>query len=286
MINNISFSTHSMICPDSQGSHTLAYTEWGEPDNSKVLICLHGLTRNGRDFDTLASVLSTDYRVLCIDIAGRGQSDWLSQPENYTYETYVTDMLVLLEHLHLTKIDLVGTSMGGLIGMFLAARPASPISKLVINDIGALVPKTGLQRIAKYLNQPRPQFATLQEVEKYCRIVHMLFGNLTNVQWQHLAKHSVKAVTGGGYRLRYDPAIAIPFKGELEDIDLWSIWEQVRCPVLVLHGEKSDLLSPQIIQKMQAKHPLTQTVTFPEVGHAPPLMSEEQIAVVKSWLLG
>ncbi len=275
-----------MICPDSQGSHTLAYTEWGEPDNSKVLICLHGLTRNGRDFDTLASVLSTDYRVLCIDIAGRGQSDWLSQPENYTYETYVTDMLVLLEHLHLTKIDLVGTSMGGLIGMFLAARPASPISKLVINDIGALVPKTGLQRIAKYLNQPRPQFATLQEVEKYCRIVHMLFGNLTNVQWQHLAKHSVKAVTGGGYRLRYDPAIAIPFKGELEDIDLWSIWEQVRCPVLVLHGEKSDLLSPQIIQKMQAKHPLTQTVTFPEVGHAPPLMSEEQIAVVKSWLLG
>jgi pimeloyl-ACP methyl ester carboxylesterase len=282
---NTTMTHHRFTCADPHGSHTIVYTQRGDVDNPQVLICLHGLTRNARDFDALAAAMSPDYRVLCIDVAGRGQSDWLRQPEDYSYAVYVADMLALLEHLQISRIDLVGTSMGGHIGMFLAAQSHSLVRRLVMNDIGPYVPRSGLLRIARHLTQPPPYFPTLEVAEQYCRLVHAQFGSLPDACWQHITRHSIRGA-GRGYRLCYDPNIALPFNPEtLEEINLWSVWEEVRCPVLVLHGEKSDLLSEEIIRQMTVKHPLTQSVTFPEVGHAPALMEEKQIKVVKEWLL-
>jgi len=269
----------------SPGGHQLAYTHWGNSENPQGVLCLHGLTRNRRDFDNLAQALADDYRVICLDLVGRGESDWLVSAQDYDYPIYLADTLALLKHLHLKRIDLIGTSLGGLIGMRLAAQPDSPIKRLVLNDIGAWVPKTGLVRIAHYLTQPPPSFATLEEVEKYVRTVHCNFGILTEAQWQHLARHSVRALVGGGYRLAYDPQIAWCFSQEsIEEINGWSIWEQVDCPVLLLHGEYSDLLSTSTIERMQAIHPMMEVVTFPNVGHAPALQEEAQIQVIRKWL--
>ncbi len=282
---------HHFTCSDPHGSHTLAYTDWGDPHSSRVLICLHGLTRNCRDFDEFAAAMVQEqYRVLCIDVAGRGQSDWLRAAEDYGYATYVADTLAMLDFLQIHTIDWVGTSMGGLIGMFIASMPTSPIRRLVMNDIGPLLPQAGLQRIARYVSQPRPRFATLAEAETYFRLVHAQFGALTEAQWQRITFHSVREVEGEagnrGYELRYDPNITLPFLADnLGDVSLWPIWEKVRCPVLVLHGEQSDLLSEEIIQEMKATHSQTDSVIFSGVGHAPALMDERQIRVVKEWLL-
>jgi pimeloyl-ACP methyl ester carboxylesterase len=277
---------YPLTCADPHGSHKIVYTQWGDPTNSEVVVCLPGLTRNRHDFDSLAPVLAADYRVICPDIVGRGESDWLAAPEDYGYALYVADMLTLLESIKVDKIDLVGTSLGGIIGMMLAARPDSPIRRLVINDVGPLIPKEALRRIAFYLTKSPPYFATLNEVEKYLRSNYAQFGPLTDAQWQHLAQHSAQLTEEGNYRLAYDPNIAKTLQQVvlLKDVDLWSIWNTISCPVLVLHGEQSDVLQTETIQQMQATHPNTQAVTFEGIGHAPALLNEQQITVVKEWL--
>lgn len=264
------------------GFHRMHYSEWGARDNPRVLVCVHGLTRTGRDFDFLAQVLEADYRVICPDIVGRGQSGWLSHKADYNYTQYVNDMVVLLGRSGAAEVDWLGTSMGGLIGMILAAQPGSPIRRLIMNDVGPFIPKAGLERIAQYVGKP-VKFNSLADIERYLRLIAAPFGPLTDVQWRHLTEHSVRRLEDGSYTFAYDPGIAEPFKQSLEDVNLWPIWNGVRCPVLVIRGAQSDVLTREDAETM-ATRPDTRLVEFSGIGHAPALMSEDQIALVKEWL--
>jgi pimeloyl-ACP methyl ester carboxylesterase len=276
----------SLLCLGPHGFHRVAYTEWGDPSNRRILVCVHGLTRQGRDFDALATALGGTYRVACPDVAGRGRSDWLLHREDYGYPLYLADMASLIARLGVDEVDWVGTSMGGLIGLMLAAQPNSPIRRLVLNDVGPFVPKAALARLAAYVGAD-PRFASLAEAEAYLRRVHAPFGPLDDAQWRHMAEHSVRRGPGGGFALHYDPAIAEPFlRDDLQDVDLWPLWNAVRCPVLVVRGSESDLLLPETAQRMLTEGPEAELVEIPGVGHAPALMSDEQIGYVRQWLLG
>jgi pimeloyl-ACP methyl ester carboxylesterase len=268
------------------GFHRFHYVEWGEPGNPKVLICVHGLTRNGRDFDYLAAALEADYRVICPDVVGRGRSEWLSHKADYGYPLYLADMTALLARSGVEQVDWVGTSMGGLIGMFLAAQPGTPIRKLVMNDVGPYIPKLGLERIAAYVGKPL-RFGDLAEMERYVRVIAAPFGPLSDAQWHHLTMHSARQLENDEYTFAYDPGIAEPFKAaEIQDIDLWAVWDAVHCPVLVLRGAESDVLTHADAEAMSQCGPRARLVEFTGVGHAPALMAEDQIAVVRDWLLG
>lgn len=265
------------------GFHRVRYTEWGNPKNSRVLICVHGLTRTARDFDYFAAALESDYRVICPDIVGRGQSDWLSHKTDYSYPQYLNDMTALLARADVAEVDWVGTSMGGLIGMFLAAQPGSPIRKLVMNDVGPFVPKAGLARIAEYVGKP-VTFNSISEMEGYLRMIAAPFGPLTDEQWRHLANHSARRLQNGDYVFAYDPGIAESLKSISEDVDLWSVWDAVRCPALVIRGAKSDVLESKDAAMMTQRGPKAELVEFAGIGHAPALMSDDQIHTIKDWL--
>ncbi len=268
------------------GFHRVVYTEWGDPDNERLVVCAHGLTRNGRDFDHLAAGLEGDRRVVCPDVVGRGESDWLSVKEDYAYPTYCADMAALLARLGADAVDWVGTSMGGLIGMMLAAQPGTPIRRLVVNDVGPFVPKAALERIVSYVGAD-PRFDTLPELEAYLRRIHAPFGPLGDEHWAHLARCSARELADGGYGLAYDPGIAAPLESaELQDMDLWGVWDAVRCPVLVLRGRDSDLLLSETAAEMCRRGPATDLVEWEGVGHAPMLMDRAQIETVRRWLLG
>ncbi len=266
------------------GFHRLHYTEWGDPANDKVLICVHGLTRSGRDFDYLAAALQQEYRILCPDVVGRGRSQWLVHKSDYSYPQYLADMTTLIARSGAAQVDWVGTSMGGLIGMLLAAQPGTPIRKLLMNDVGPFVPKAGLQRIAAYIGRP-VDFAALDAMERYMRLIATTFGPLTDEQWRHLTVHSARQREDGRYEFAYDPGIAEPFKAQLDDVDLWPVWDAVRCPVLVLRGAESDVLNHADARAMQARGPRAELLEFPGIGHAPMLLDAAQITVVRDWLL-
>jgi len=290
-------SQRSLLGLGPHGFHRIAYVEWGEPRDGTV-ICVHGLTRNGRDFDRLAASLAAARRVVCPDMAGRGRSGWLAEAADYGYPQYCADMNALIARLGVEAVDWVGTSMGGLIGMFLAARPNSPIRRLVLNDVGALVPWAALFRMKGYITRGR-RFSNLGEVEAYLRQVCAPFGPLTDEQWQHMARHGARREEGSGsspYLLRYDPAIGEGLHGHIDPefpmgpdmlrgIDLWNVWSKVTCPTLVLRGADSEVLLKKTLDEMQSRKPDLQVVEFPGVGHAPALMNEEQIGVVKRFLL-
>lgn len=289
--------TESYIALDSVGLHSVAYREWGDPDNPYVVLCVHGLTRNARDFDVLAEALSPERRVVCVDMAGRGDSEWLARKEDYGYPLYVADAVALLARLTTPLripgsparvspvIDWVGTSMGGIIGMMIAARAKSPIRRLVLNDVGPFIPKEALARIGDYVGRD-PRFESLEQFEDHLRTIHAPFGPLTPEQWKHLALHSHRRFEDGRIGFRYDPAIALPFKtAEPKDVDLWPLWDQIRCPTLVLRGETSDVVSRETAREMQARGPAARLLEFPGIGHAPMLMSPEQIAPVREFLL-
>jgi len=278
------YTEYHLHCPDTTQGHQLHYRQWGNSDNPHVLFCVHGLTRNSHDFDALASELSQYYRVICPDIPGRGSSDWLDTPKDYNYTVYVNDMLLLLQHLQLSKVDWLGTSMGGLIGMMLAAQERSPINRLVMNDVGAFLPQAALQRIATYLHQKPPYFDDLATAETYFRNIHAPFGQLSDAQWQYLTQHSTCLQNDGTYHLHYDPNIRQSFQNNIEDVVLWSVWEKVQCPVLLLHGVESDLLSSDTIQHMQQTHNDLQVVHIENTGHAPALMDKEQIQYIQKFL--
>lgn len=277
--------TRSLPCLSLHGFHSLNYYEWGAPDNPRVLICVHGLTRNGRDFDDFASAMSDEYRVLCPDIAGRGKSEWLAHKEDYSYPVYCADMAALIARSGAQQVDWVGTSMGGLIGMLLAAQPGSPIRRLVMNDVGPLIPKASMERLASYVGKGK-NHATLEEFEQYIRTVSAPFGPLTDAQWRHLAETNAKRLEDGSWCSIYDPAIAAPFAGPLADVVLWPYWDMVRCPTLVLRGADSDLLLKETAAEMTRRGPKAKLVEFAGVGHAPMLMDAGQIKVVRQFLLG
>ena len=274
-----------LSCLSLHGFHRLSYYEWGDPANSKVAICVHGLTRNGRDFDDLALALSSEYRVLCPDVPGRGKSEWLTHPEDYSYPVYCADMAALIARSGAQTVDWIGTSMGALIGMLLAAQPNSPIRKLVMNDVGPFIPKASLERLSTYVGKP-VSFDSFEAFEQYIRVVSASFGPLSDAQWRHLAATTARRGDDGRWGTNYDPAIASPFKVPIADVVLWPFWDPIRCPVLLLRGKESDLLLSETAREMTTRGPKAKLVEFAGIGHAPMLMAADQINVVRQFLLG
>ncbi len=276
----------SVLCAHPGGLHRMAYTEWGDPRNSKVAICVHGLTRNSRDFDFLAEALAQDYRVICPDVVGRGRSEWLPDKSLYGFPQYVADMVTLLARIDCESVHWVGTSMGGLIGMFLASIDKSPISRLVLNDVGPLIVGESLQRIAEYVGNA-PRFPSYAAAEAYVRLVSAPFGQLTDAQWRHLTEYCVRQADDGKWEMVYDPGIAEPFRAAFvfADVDLWPVYDAIRCPTLVIRGAESDLLTRETWQDMARRGPRATLAEIAEVGHAPVLFDAEQIAVVHKFLL-
>lgn len=275
----------SVQCVSPRGLHRMAYLEWGDPRNRAVVVCVHGLTRTGRDFDPLARALCGRFRVVCPDVAGRGDSDRLADPALYGLPQYVADMVTLVARLDVESVSWVGTSMGGLIGMALAAQPGTPIARLVLNDVGPRLAKEALQRIAAFVGEA-PAFATLEDAVAYLRAVHAPFGPHSDAQWRFLAETFVRRNDGGSYRAHYDPRIAEPIRaGPLDrDAELWPIYDAIRCATLVLRGAQSDLLSADTAAEMARRGPKAKVVEIPGVGHAPTLMSDAQVGVVRSFL--
>jgi pimeloyl-ACP methyl ester carboxylesterase len=318
------------------GFHEVFYTDWGDPAAERVIVCCHGLTRNGRDFDFLAARLASgiDFaqapgqetdtgrlatpsfgdrlasllwrrprtatpsmaaaeimldpkpvpiRVICPDVTGRGRSEWLKDPSNYGYPQYMSDMTALIARLGVPQVDWIGTSMGGLIGMFLAAAPNAPIRSLVVNDVGPVLPRTALLRIAEYVGRDE-RFSNLPELEAHLRRVHAPFGPLTDLEWRHLAQHGHRFHADGSYGLAYDPGIAVNVRLAVKDWDFWASWEGITCPALVLRGAQSDLLSAEVADAMAKRGPKADLVSFDGIGHAPALMNSAQIEIVAQWL--
>jgi pimeloyl-ACP methyl ester carboxylesterase len=275
----------SFVGLTTEGFHRVAYTEWGERNDEPVVVCVHGLSRNGRDFDYLAKALQSKRRVACVDVVGRGRSDWLTDKKHYTLPTYCADMTAFLARLDSDVFDFVGTSMGGMIGMILAAQPNSPIRRLVINDTGPFIPKEAPQRILAYVENV-PTFPTIGDAERYLREHYAPFGPLTDEQWAHLTRHSLRKTADGHYVFLYDPGIVLPMRStQFQDLKMWPIWDQIICPVLVLRGAESDVLLPETVEQMKRRGPPVQVVEFPGVGHAPTLMDRDQIEVIRRFLL-
>ncbi len=272
-------------CANPAGLHRMAYAEWGDPDNPRTLVCVHGLTRVGRDFDFLARQMSRHYRVVCPDVVGRGRSDWLPDPTGYGIPQYVGDMVTLIARLDVDEVHWVGTSMGGLIGMALAAMPGSPITRMVLNDVGPVITASSLLRIAEYVGKA-PGFASLDEAERYVRLVSAPFGSLTDAQWRHLTLHVTRRATEGGFEMGYDPAIGKPIHGMLHlgDIELWNLYDAITCPTLCVRGADSDLLTRDTLVQMTVRGPRARMLEIPGVGHAPMFMDLAQTAPVEQFL--
>lgn len=280
------FEQRHVQCLSPSGLHRMAYTEWGERDNPRVLLCVHGLTRNGRDFDDLAAALAGQYRVICPDVAGRGLSDRLADPARYGIPQYLADMVTLLARLGVERVDWLGTSMGGLIGMALAALEGAPINRLVLNDVGPVLNVDALRRIAAYIGAD-PTWISFDEALAYVRAVSAPFGPLSETQWRRLTASSVVRRADGHWAFRYDPRIAEPFHASFadEDIDLWSLYDRIACPTLAIRGAASDLLAPAVWQQMGERGPRAALVEIAGVGHAPMFLDEAQISIVRDFLL-
>jgi pimeloyl-ACP methyl ester carboxylesterase len=301
-------SLNYVNCPDAEGDHRIAYWQWGQSDSPHVVLCVHGLTRQGRDFDALAQALVAQaaqppggIRVVCPDVVGRGESDWLKDPMGYQVPTYAADMLVLLAHLHtqspITTLDWVGTSMGGLIGIVICGQPSLsmpvPVRKLVLNDVGPTLQWQAIARIGAYLGAAG-HFNSVQEAADAMWVVSESFGPHTPAQWLALSHPMVKPAFGaanGKFRLHYDPAIATPFKqaseasSQQDEKVLWPLYENIKSETLVVRGAQSDLLSAATAHAMTQRGPRARLVSFDGVGHAPTLIAKDQLAAVTGFLL-
>lgn len=280
----------------NEGFHRLAYTERGTPNPKRAVICMHGLTRNKSDFDFLAEDLSKDFHVVALDVVGRGQSDCFKDPQNYRYEQYMSDANALIARLDVEEIYWIGTSMGGLIGMIMASLPNSPIKKLILNDVGPLIPKAAVDRIKQYASI-KLTFKNFEEGAALLRQVYAPFGKLTEDHWQHLLKNSIVQEPQGTYTLAYDPSSARYVEDDnnpgpiktIEDkegnILFWSFWDKITCPVLVINGEFSDILPKTLLEEMQKRGPIFDRYEVKEAGHAPALMDPLQRDTIYQWLL-
>ena len=285
---------HHVTCANPKGLHRMAYWEWGAQDNPRVLVCVHGLSRQGRDFDTLARAMSGEFRVICPDVAGRGQSDWLPDPMLYAVPTYVADMVTLLARLNVEQVSWVGTSMGGLIGMSLASLRApgqvSPIGRLVLNDVGPVIEFASLQRIGTYLGAPM-RFPSIEAGAAFLWSISQSFGPHTPEQWLQLSRPQFKPAPEGGWMFQYDPAIALPFRAFTPEVAafseamLWKAYDSIQAPTLLVRGQTSDLLSTDTAYAMGQRGPKAPCVEFAEVGHAPTLTADDQVACVRAFLL-
>ncbi len=281
-------------CLDARGLHHMAYAEWGDAANPHVVVCVHGLTRQGRDFDTLARDLARDCRVVCPDVVGRGRSDWLADPAGYVIPGYVADMVTLVARLGVEQVDWVGTSMGGLIGMALASLPRTPVRRLVLNDVGPAIEPAALARIGSYVGVPA-FWRSEDEAADALRAISAGFGPHPREEWLALTRPQlVPAEQGGvaGFKPHYDPAIAVPFRAATPEQAaagealLWQAYDRITAPTLLLRGAESDLLSPATAQAMTQRGPRARLHELPGVGHAPTLVAADQRAVVREFLLG
>jgi pimeloyl-ACP methyl ester carboxylesterase len=267
------------------GFYRMAYWEWPGPTSGRTIVCVHGLTRNGRDFDVLAGALSAKARVVCPDMPGRGHSDWFDRVPDYSYPTYLGAIGVLLARLDVTEIDWVGTSMGGIMGMFLAALPGTPIKRLVLNDIGGFIPATGLARLSTYVGSD-PVFADLAALEADLRRIAAPFGTLTDTQWHAFAQTSARRRPDGTLGYAYDPHIGDALREtEPEDVDLWATYDAIKAPTLLIRGANSDILRHEDARAMTERGPRARLVELPGIGHAPALMADDQISMIRDFLV-
>lgn len=295
-----------VTCPGAAANgnpeHRMAYWEWnqtGNPWHPHVIVCVHGLTRQGRDFDVLANALSQYARVLCPDVVGRGYSDWLADAARYGVPQYTLDMLALLQQVQqaapIQVLDWVGTSMGGLIGMSVAGNPdlplPVPVRKLLLNDVGPVLEWPALQRIAAYVGKPA-HFDTAQQAAETLRVLSAGFGPHTAQAWLDLSLPMLRPVDGGGFRLHYDPAIAQPMQGMTEEQSargaevLWTLYDAIRAQTLLVRGAQSDLITQNTARAMQTRGPFAQWIDLEGVGHAPTFVADDQVAIARNFLLG
>ena len=288
-------------CPDASGGHRMAYWQWGDPLATHVVVCAHGLSRQGRDFDVLARALceraAAPIRVVCPDVVGRGKSDWLKDPMGYQIPAYAGDMLAMLAHLNPATLDWVGTSMGGLIGMVLCGQPGLPlpvpVRRLVLNDVGPVNRWEFVLHLKSYLGQ-NGRFDSLEQAAAAMLAISAGFGPHTPEQWLELSRPMVKPIPGeaGALTLHYDPAIAIPVRGLTEDAAaqgeaaVWQLYDNIRATILLIRGAASDLLSHDTALAMTARGPKARLVEFAGIGHAPTLIADDQVNCVTGFLLG
>ena len=288
-------SIKSVQCISLAGLHRMAYKEWGDPGNPNVLVCVHGVTRVGDDFDALARALSDHYRVVCPDVVGRGRSGRLGNPQLYRIPQYVSDMVTLVARVTANsdsgKVDWFGTSMGGLIGMALASLPDNPIGKLVLNDIGPTLDPVALRRIGDYIAQDL-RFASFAEGAAFVRAVSASFGEHTEEQWHKLAADVLREGDDGQWVRHYDMGLAVPLRGanpeqaQADEAALWAAYDAIRCPTLLVRGANSDLLSHATAQQMLTRGPKPRLVEIADTGHAPTFIHADQIAIARTFLVG
>jgi pimeloyl-ACP methyl ester carboxylesterase len=281
-------------CSSPAGLHRMAYKEWGDPANPRVLVCVHGVTRVADDFDALAANLSDHYRVVCPDVAGRGRSERLRDPGLYVLPQYVADMVTLIARVTADSeeeaVHWVGTSMGGLIGMILASLEGSPIRRLVLNDIGPVLDPGALARIGEYIGQD-VRFPSFEEGARFVKDVSASFGPHSDEEWRKLASDVLVQEPGGAWVRHYDLGLARPFgaitpeRAKQDEGALWGAFDAIRCPTLLIRGELSDLLSRATAEEMTRRGPKAELAEIPGVGHAPTLMHAHQIAIVRNFLL-
>ncbi|MDH4181006.1 MAG: alpha/beta hydrolase [Betaproteobacteria bacterium] len=264
------------------GFHRVVWHEWGEPSNPRVVVCVHGLTRTGRDFDVLGEALGATHRVLAVDMPGRGESEWLADKHDYAFPTYLATLTALIAASGVESVDWVGTSMGGLLGIVIAAQRGSPIRRLVVNDVGTTIEPEALGRIGEYVGRD-PLFADFASMRAYVQAISP-FGPHTDEQWEHLTRTVAAQRDDGRWGFVYDPGIAVPFREAAAPPDLWPLWDAIACPTLLLRGASSDLLSAATATAMAQRGPRPRLVEFPGVGHAPTLIPGDQVAAVAQFL--
>jgi pimeloyl-ACP methyl ester carboxylesterase len=263
----------------AHGFHRVVYYEWGERDNPDVVVCVHGIGRNGRDFDVLAEALASTHRVLAPDMPGRGKSEWLRNPLDYIAPTYLTTLTALICASGAEDVTWVGTSMGALLGIMAASLPETPVKRLVVNDAGPVLDPAAIARIGQYFGTD-PTFATYDELAAYVRTISAPFGPLTDAQWEHVTRTNARQRDDGKWGVGYDPAIAIPFRAQPTAANLWPLWDAIRCPTLVLRGALSDLLASETAREMTQRGPKPRVIEFAGVGHAPMLLARDQVDAV------
>lgn len=282
---NMNFKTAAFKIKIQEQYVRVVYSDWGNKDGFPI-VCVHGLTGNGHDFDMIAPHLVDDgYRVIAIDLPGRGRSDFLRDPNLYTYQVYLLVISQVLDSLNIKDLDWLGVSLGGLLGIRFAAEQKFTVRRLIINDIGPEVPAAALDYIYQVIRVPY-YFDSVEALEQRLRETRGLtWGPVTDEQWAHMAKHNVRCLENGIYTYAYDANIAVVFETQpVGEVDLWQCWEAINCAILVLQGAQSALLTGAIIQQMHLRGPSYQLRVFDGCGHVPSLMAPEQIRCVLGWL--
>jgi cobalt-zinc-cadmium efflux system protein len=279
--------TFYVQCVNGDSTHRMAYHAWGNPRNPRVLLCVHGLTRRGSDFKTLAEAMCQDYYVVCPDVVGRGDSDRLSNPMQYAVPQYVADIAQLVKTLGVSQVDWLGTSMGGLIGMVYAAMPNSPIRRMLINDVGPTIEPEAIKRLASYVGQPF-SFTSRADALNRLNTICATFGEHTPDEWETY-NGPMLIERNGLWIMHYDPDISVPFAAvnpimaKAGEVAMWHAFKQIHIPMLIVRGAQSDLLSAATVTKMCTVNPYARSIEIPNVGHAPAFVKKEQIALAKEF---